>query len=65
MKRLQLLFIVLTTYILLQFGWWAYMLITLNNEVYENKVELVHLHGNSNEALLKSDLEKNCGPNGG
>ncbi|HRC33451.1 MAG TPA: HAMP domain-containing sensor histidine kinase [Bacteroidia bacterium] len=58
MKRLQLLFIVLTTYILLQFGWWAYMLITLNNEVYENKVELVHLHGNSNEALLKSDLEK-------
>ncbi|MBK8845606.1 MAG: HAMP domain-containing histidine kinase [Bacteroidetes bacterium] len=41
MKRLQILFIVLTAYIIIQFGWWAYMLKDLNYNLYELRSQLV------------------------
>jgi len=35
------IFYVLVFYILFQFGWWAYLLIDLNKEVYEQKIEML------------------------
>src|SRR5688572_1894675 len=37
------LFYVLVIYVLLQFCWWAYLLVQLNNEVYEHRIENVQL----------------------
>jgi two-component system phosphate regulon sensor histidine kinase PhoR len=39
--RPLLIFYVLVFYILFQFGWWAYLLIDLNKEVYLQKIELL------------------------
>lgn len=36
------IFIILVCYILLQFIWWSYLLIDLNNEVIEHKIENVY-----------------------
>jgi signal transduction histidine kinase len=41
--RFRWIFILLLGYILLQFSWWTYLLIDLNNEVYEHKIENVRL----------------------
>ncbi len=41
---------ILAIYILVQFCWWAYLLIDLNNEVFEHRIENV---------LLKSESEEN------
>lgn len=35
------IFYLLVTYILFQFGWWAYLLIDLNKVVYQQKIELL------------------------
>ncbi len=43
MRRPIILFFILAFYILFQFIWWAYLLIELNNEVYEYKIENVSL----------------------
>jgi len=37
------LFYLLVIYVLLQFCWWAYLLVQLNNEVYEHRIENVIL----------------------
>ena len=37
------LFYLLVIYVLLQFCWWAYLLVQLNNEVYEHRIENVLL----------------------
>ena len=37
------LFYLLVIYVLLQFSWWAWLLIELNREVYEQKIELISL----------------------
>jgi signal transduction histidine kinase len=39
-KRVNVLFYLLTFYILLQFFWWAYLLINLNSELYAGSAEL-------------------------
>ncbi|TND09496.1 MAG: integral membrane sensor signal transduction histidine kinase [Bacteroidetes bacterium] len=41
--RPLLLFYVLVTYVFLQFGWWTYMLIQLNNEVYAQKSLVIRM----------------------
>jgi signal transduction histidine kinase len=38
--RPLLLFYLLVIYVLLQFSWWAYLLVELNKEVYDQKIEL-------------------------
>jgi signal transduction histidine kinase len=38
-KRVGVLFYLLTTYIVLQFAWWAYMLVDLNKSLYANADE--------------------------
>lgn len=40
---------VLATYILLQFCWWAYLLLELNDEIFEHKIENVRLTAASPE----------------
>lgn len=42
-SRPLLLFYILVSYVLLQFGWWSYMLVALNNEVYQQKQLLIEL----------------------
>src|SRR5690348_16552211 len=37
------IFIILVIYILLQFVWWSYLLVDLNNEVFEHRIENVYL----------------------
>ena len=45
--RLRWIFILLLGYILLQFSWWTYLLIKLNNEVYEPNIENVRLRSHN------------------
>ena len=53
MKRPLILFYILVLYVLLQFSWWAYLLIELNDDVYQNKIEL--LENKHHDAII---LEK-------
>ncbi len=41
--RPLVLFYLLVFYVLLQFSWWAYLLVELNKEVYDQKTEIVQL----------------------
>jgi two-component system, OmpR family, phosphate regulon sensor histidine kinase PhoR len=62
--RPLVLFYLLVVYVLLQFTWWAYLLIDLNTEVYQNKVELIEMHKSHDpmaaeeEAALYRDLRE-------
>lgn len=50
MMRPLVLFYILVFYVLLQFSWWAYLLIDLNDEVYDYKIELLEAkHSNLQE----------------
>ncbi len=48
------LFYILVFYVVLQFCWWAYLLIDLNKEVYDFKTELVRLRTND-EQMQKNE----------
>jgi two-component system, OmpR family, phosphate regulon sensor histidine kinase PhoR len=37
------IFVILVIYVLLQFVWWTYLLVDLNNEVFEHRIENVYL----------------------
>lgn len=54
------LFYLLGFYVILQFSWWAYMLVNLNAEVYELKLELLQLSGLAipEQQILKADLDQ-------
>lgn len=43
MARPLLLFYILVAYIMLQFSWWAYMLIDLNKEIVQDRIEISNL----------------------
>jgi signal transduction histidine kinase len=48
-------FYVLVAYLLLQFGWWSYLLIKQNNEIYNYRKELLQL---KNDGTLRSQDQK-------
>jgi two-component system phosphate regulon sensor histidine kinase PhoR len=50
MPRPLVLFYLLVFYILFQFSWWAYLLIDLNKEIYQLKIEILH-HVHNNDAI--------------
>jgi two-component system phosphate regulon sensor histidine kinase PhoR len=58
------LFYLLVIYVLIQFCWWTFLLVQLNNEVYEHRIENVHLvisdpvKAMQEEALLESKLHQ-------
>lgn len=60
--RPLVLFYILVFYVLLQFIWWAYLLIDLNDEVYQYKIELLEAkHSNPSDlSEAKKLYEKNC-----
>ena len=64
MKRPLVLFYILVFYVLLQFSWWAYLLIELNDDVYRNKIELLEnkhhdvISLNREKARFERDLHK-------
>ncbi len=49
------LFYLLVAYILLQFIWWSYLLVQLNGEVYDHRIENVHLRNTPAEQQLKEE----------
>ena len=53
MKSVRI-FTVLVIYILLQFVWWSYLLIKLNNESYEHRMEVVRLKYPAEDAILEN-----------
>jgi two-component system phosphate regulon sensor histidine kinase PhoR len=52
-----LLFYILVAYVLIQFSWWTYLLIKLNNEVTTLQTELVAANTSSSEARLIQESE--------
>jgi signal transduction histidine kinase len=54
------LFYLLGVYVLLQFGWWAYMLVDLNAEIYQLKLQLLELSGSADpeKLILKGEFDK-------
>lgn len=58
-SRPLLLFYILVSYVLLQFGWWSYMLVQLNNEVHQQKLLLIELKQSYNASPSGSaDLQR-------
>lgn len=57
MRRTKVILIIVVSYILLQFCWWAYMLVKLNNEVFDVKFKVVRLHLQDEKALKAADDE--------
>ena len=51
------LFYILVLYVVLQFCWWAYLLVLLNNEVYEHRIENVQLKV-SDPAVVQAEQEE-------
>ena len=52
-------FYLLVIYILLQFSWWSYLLLELNKEVYNNKIELTDLtQSEVNASALEDQYKK-------
>ncbi len=56
MMRPLVFFYILVFYVLLQFSWWAYLLIDLNDEVYEYKFEL--LEAKHSDAIELANAKK-------
>jgi signal transduction histidine kinase len=51
------IFIILVVYILLQFVWWSYLLVDLNNEVFEHRIENVYLR-NSDPVIAEAEHQQ-------
>jgi len=56
----RVLIYVLGGYVLLQFVWWAYMLVDLNGEIYQLRLELLRTSGlpSPEELILKAELDQ-------
>jgi signal transduction histidine kinase len=56
----RMLIYVLGGYVLLQFVWWAYMLVDLNGEIYQLRLELLRNSGlpSPEELILKAELDQ-------
>lgn len=56
----SVLFYLLGFYVLLQFVWWAYMLVDLNAEIYELKLQLLQASqiAGPEQVILKGDLDQ-------
>ena len=54
------LFYLLGFYVLLQFGWWAYMLVDLNSEIYELRLQLLQASevAAPEQLILKAELDQ-------
>lgn len=61
MSRPLLLFYILVVYVILQFSWWAYLIIDLNHQILENRIaitELLHLDtGNQADEKIAMNQE--------
>ncbi len=59
-KRPLLLFYLLVVYVLIQFGWWSYLLIEQNNEIYTLKSGINLLHYEDPQMIIEkgNELEK-------
>ncbi|MEO8146923.1 MAG: HAMP domain-containing sensor histidine kinase [Bacteroidia bacterium] len=60
MRKTKALLTILVIYVVMQFCWWAYMLVDLNKEVFQHKIELTKIQvnaGNAQQSALR-DLDK-------
>ncbi len=55
----RVLIYILSGYVLLQFVWWAYMLVDLNGEIYELRLEMLSVSGMPapEQQIAKADLD--------
>lgn len=57
MQKTKAILFIVFTYVLMQFSWWAYMLVKLNSEMFEHKMELVKFQDKSlKPAIIQKDL---------
>jgi len=59
-SRTLLIFYSLVFYILLQFSWWSYLLINLNKEIYQQRIEFAKSTINDTALLEKRQTEFNA-----
>ncbi|MFN6093032.1 MAG: sensor histidine kinase [Bacteroidota bacterium] len=59
-SRTLLIFYSLVFYILLQFSWWSYLLINLNKEIYQQRIEFAKSTINDDALLEKRQTEFNA-----
>ncbi|MEK6616887.1 MAG: HAMP domain-containing sensor histidine kinase [Bacteroidota bacterium] len=59
-SRPLFLFYILVAYVLLQFGWWSYLMIEQNNEIYQLKSDINLLHHEDPQLVIEqgNELEK-------
>jgi two-component system, OmpR family, phosphate regulon sensor histidine kinase PhoR len=55
MARPLILFYIMVVYVLIQFCWWAYLLIELNEEIYEQRIELIEARGTDGDIALEKE----------
>jgi len=51
------LFFVLVAYVFLQFSWWTYLMVEQNNEIYQEKLEMVYMKSSSPEGITVAEKE--------
>ncbi len=59
MQKTKVILLVVVSYILMQFCWWAFMLTELNNEVFKYKHAVIRMHFQSEQAIKMADSELN------
>ena len=57
MKRPLIIFYILVLYVLLQFSWWAFLLIKLNDDAYKYRIELLEIKNQDPGMLSKEKAE--------
>jgi two-component system, OmpR family, phosphate regulon sensor histidine kinase PhoR len=60
MARPLIIFYILVFYVLLQFSWWAFLLINLNEEIFKQKIEIIELqHKTQTELTAEKAIHVN------
>ncbi|MEP7263465.1 MAG: HAMP domain-containing sensor histidine kinase, partial [Bacteroidota bacterium] len=59
MARPLILFYILVFYVLLQFSWWAYLLIDLNEEIFVQRIELIEATNNNPQEIAAEKIKHN------
>ncbi|MFM1745655.1 MAG: hypothetical protein RLZZ630_1592 [Bacteroidota bacterium] len=59
MSRPLLLFYILVVYVILQFSWWAYLIIDLNHQILENRIAITELVNHQSGSLASEKIAMN------
>lgn len=59
MSRPLLLFYILVVYVILQFSWWAYLIIDLNHQILENRIAITSLLNHETDIMANEKIAMN------